>query len=63
VRWRRKEQPAQAQVNGSSNASTLERQPQPEITGAACGTVEATPVEAKASVSLHTQVSELCSYG
>ncbi|KQS52168.1 tubby-related protein 4 isoform X1 [Drosophila erecta] len=55
VRWRRKEQPAQAQLNGSSNASTLERQPQPEITGAACGTVEATPVEAKASVSLHTQ--------
>ncbi|EDX14669.1 GD21342, partial [Drosophila simulans] len=55
VRWRRKEQPAQAQVNGSSNASTLERQHQPEITGAACGTVEATPVEAKASVSLHTQ--------
>jgi len=57
VRWRRKEQPSQAQVNGSSsNASTLERQQQPEITGAACGAVEATPVEAKASVSLHTQV-------
>ncbi|XP_052835448.1 tubby-related protein 4 isoform X1 [Drosophila gunungcola] len=55
VRWRRKEQPTQSQVNGSSDASTLERQQQPEITGAACGTVEATPVEAKASVSLHTQ--------
>ncbi|KAH8383745.1 hypothetical protein KR009_010359 [Drosophila setifemur] len=53
VRWRRKD-PPQAQLNGSSNASTLERQ-QPESSGSACGTVEATPVEAKASVSLHTQ--------
>ncbi|XP_026850738.1 tubby-related protein 4 isoform X1 [Drosophila persimilis] len=56
VRWRRKEPPPQGQVNGSSNASTMERQQQPETTGAAaCGAVEATPVEAKASVSLHTQ--------
>ncbi|KAH8332939.1 hypothetical protein KR074_011277 [Drosophila pseudoananassae] len=53
VRWRRKD-PPQNQVNGASNSSTLERQ-QPESSGAACGTVEATPVEAKASVSLHTQ--------
>lgn len=63
VRWRRKETP-QAQVNGASSASsasTLERQQQqqPEITGGACGAVEATPVEAKASVSLHTQVISL----
>ncbi|KAH8280042.1 hypothetical protein KR018_001840 [Drosophila ironensis] len=53
VRWRRKE-PPQPQVNGASNGSTLERE-KPETSGAACGTVEATPVEAKVSVSLHTQ--------
>ncbi|XP_023176888.2 tubby-related protein 4 isoform X1 [Drosophila hydei] len=62
VRWRRKEAPAsqqqqqqqQNQQQSSSNASTLERQ-QSETGSIACGTVEATPVEAKASVSLHTQ--------
>ncbi|KAH8311281.1 hypothetical protein KR044_005339 [Drosophila immigrans] len=55
VRWRRKD-PAQSQtqLSGGSNASTLERQPS-ETGNVACGTVEATPVEAKASVSLHTQ--------
>ncbi|KAH8359392.1 hypothetical protein KR093_006402 [Drosophila rubida] len=55
VRWRRKD-PAQSQsqLPGASNASTLERQPS-ESGNVACGTVEATPVEAKASVSLHTQ--------
>ncbi|XP_062126840.1 tubby-related protein 4 isoform X2 [Drosophila sulfurigaster albostrigata] len=56
VRWRRKD-PAQSQsqLPGASNASTLERQPSTETGNVACGTVEATPVEAKASVSLHTQ--------
>lgn len=56
VRWRRKE-PTQNhnQLQGASNASTLERQ-HSETGNVACGTVEATPVEAKASVSLHTQV-------
>ncbi|XP_032595996.1 tubby-related protein 4 isoform X2 [Drosophila grimshawi] len=55
VRWRRKEPtPSQSQQQGASNASTLERQ-HSETGSVACGTVEATPVEAKASVSLHTQ--------
>ncbi|KAH8419205.1 hypothetical protein KR222_010568 [Zaprionus bogoriensis] len=54
--WRRKE-PAtsQSQLQAASNASTLERQ-HSEGGNVACGPVEATPVEAKASVSLHTQV-------
>ena len=54
VRWRRKEPPS-SQQQSSSNVSTLERQ-QSETGSNACGAVEATPVEAKASVSLHTQV-------
>ncbi|XP_064553224.1 tubby-related protein 4 isoform X2 [Drosophila montana] len=55
VRWRRKEPaPSQSQPQGASNASTLERQ-HSETGSVACGPVEATPVEAKASVSLHTQ--------
>ncbi|KAL7727519.1 hypothetical protein ACLKA6_002137 [Drosophila palustris] len=55
VRWRRKEPPpSQNHVQGASNASTLERQ-HSETGNVAYGTVEATPVEAKASVSLHTQ--------
>lgn len=56
--WRRKEAvPSQTQLQAtSSNGSTLERQ-HADTGNVACGTVEATPVEAKASVSLHTQVS------
>lgn len=56
--WRRKEPaPSQTQLQAtSSNGSTLERQ-HSDTGNVACGTVEATPVEAKASVSLHTQVS------
>lgn len=55
--WRRKEPaPSQSQLQTASNGSTLERQ-HSDTGNVACGTVEATPVEAKASVSLHTQVS------
>lgn len=58
--WRRKEPvPSQTQIQASSsNGSTLERQ-HSDTGNVACGTVEATPVEAKASVSLHTQVSSV----
>ncbi|XP_023034582.1 tubby-related protein 4 isoform X2 [Drosophila willistoni] len=57
VRWRRKEAtPATTATAINGTSSTLERQPTEVATSAAaCGTVEATPVEAKASVSLHTQ--------
>ncbi|XP_030371459.1 tubby-related protein 4 isoform X2 [Scaptodrosophila lebanonensis] len=63
VRWRRKDNTTpssqNSQPNETSNASSLGRQHSASSadgnTGCVAGTVEATPVEAKTSVSLHTQ--------